>query len=262
MHVVLKRDPAEVRMFLHHLERYSAALGPAQRVIPKTSAALTAIAKDTAARERYLEFARDADEAAMRTRMMALAGNLGWLTPAQERAEFMRTIGDQIARDRVGTDEVNLACNRKQDGEVHPELPGLVARAVQSGKVAPAAMLACLGSAEAHARVVQALTKTSAEDVAIAQLYLRHRPLAGVNELRAVAAAIGKMTTSDAQVRALDTLAQQRLADPESLREVARLFKLARSVDVQRAVAGVLIRADYRVLERSDLERSLRQYRL
>lgn len=262
MHELLQRDMAEVRMFLHHLERYSASLGPVQRVAPKTAAALAAIAGDAAARERYLEFARDTGEAAVRTRMMALAGRLGWLSPAQERAEFTRTMADHIARDRVGADEVNLACTRTRDSGPEPGLQPLAARAAQSGKAAHAAVLACLGSAEAHARVIRALTSPSADDVAIAQLYLRHRPLGDVGELRAVASAIGRMPTPDSQVRALDTLAQQRLADPESLREIAGLFRQARSVDVQRAVAGVLIRADYRVLERSDLERSLRQYRI
>lgn len=259
MHDLLKRDMTEVRMFLHHLERYSASLGARERVIPKTAAALNAIAGDKAARERYLEFARDTDEATVRTRMMALATTLGWLTPEQERAEFMRTISDHIASNRVGTDEVNLACTRAQS-EPAPALKGLAASAVQSTKVAPSAVLACLGSPEAHARVVRALTSSNADDVAMAQHYLRHRPLP-VTELRAVASAIGKMPT-DAQIRALDTLAQQRLADRESLQAVAQIFKMARSVDVQRAVAGVLIRADTRVLERGDLERSLKQYRL
>ena len=107
-------------------------------------------------------------------------------------------------------------------------------------------MLACLGSAEAHARVVRALTSPNDDDVAIAQVYLRHRPLADVGELRAVTSGIGRMTTSDAQVRALETLAQQRLADPQSLQEIARLFPLARSLEVQRAIAGILIRSDTR----------------
>jgi hypothetical protein len=63
-------------------------------------------------------------------------------------------------------------------------------------------------------------------------------------------------------VRALETLAQQRVADPESLREIARLFPLAKTVQVQRAIASVLIRSDYRVLGQADLARSLKQYRL
>ena len=70
------------------------------------------------------------------------------------------------------------------------------------------------------------------------------------------------MTAAAAQVRALETLARQRLADPQSLQEIARLFPLARSLEVQRAIAGILIRADTKMLSRVDLARSLRQYRL
>ena len=46
MHELLRRDMAEVRMFLEHLERYSASIGPAQRLAPETAAALAAIARD------------------------------------------------------------------------------------------------------------------------------------------------------------------------------------------------------------------------
>jgi hypothetical protein len=70
------------------------------------------------------------------------------------------------------------------------------------------------------------------------------------------------MPASDAQVLALETLSQQRLADPDSLREIARLFPLTRSVQVQRAIAKVLIRSDYRVLGAPQLAQSLRQSRI
>lgn len=259
---LLQRDMAEVRMFLDHVERYIGSVGAARRLAPKTAAAFAAIAGDHAARERYLTFARDADQPAVRTRMMALATNLGWLTPAQEQAEFMHMIADLLAGDRVGRDDVDLACARGRASAQDAAVQSLAVGAVKSGKVAPAAMLACLGSAQAHARVVRALTSPNADDVAIAQVYLRHRPLADVGELRTVAAAIAGLPTADAQVRALDTLARQRLADPESLREITRLFPLARSIDVQRAIAGILIRSDHRVLGRSDLARSLKQHRL
>ena len=82
-------------------------------------------------------------------------------------------------------------------------------------------------------------------EVQIAQVYLRHRPIADVRELRAVSAAIVAMSGGDAQVRALDTLARHRLSDPESLLQIARLFSAAETASVQSAVAGVLIRSDY-----------------
>jgi hypothetical protein len=122
--------------------------------------------------------------------------------------------------------------------------------------------MACLGSMEAHARVVRAVTSVNADDVAMAQAYLRHRPLADVRDLRSIAAGIARMPAADAQVRALETLSRQRLADPESLREIAALFPLTKSVQVQRAIASVLIRSDYRVLGQSELARSLKQYRI
>jgi hypothetical protein len=70
------------------------------------------------------------------------------------------------------------------------------------------------------------------------------------------------MTGSSAQVHALDTLADQHLSDPESLEELARLFPLAESVGVQTAIAGVLIRADYRAIAAPELVQTLQQYRL
>lgn len=262
MHELLQRDMTEVRMFLHHLERFAASIGPAQRVSGKTAAAFDAIAGDQAARGRYLEFARDADEPTVRTRMMALARNIGWLTPAEERAELVRTIADQMARDRVGRDELDLACTRGAEGERDPVLQTLATGALNSGKVSHAAAAACLGSPEAHARVLRAITSGNTEDITMAQAYLRHRPLADAAELRAVASAVVRMPSSEAQVRALDMLAQQRLRDPETLREVARLFPRARSVHLQRAIANVLIRSDYRVLGQAELARSLKQYRI
>ena len=262
MHEVLKRDMAQVRMFLEHLERYAESIGPAQRLVPEVAAALGAIESDRRTRERYLAFARDADEAAVQARMMALARGLGWLSPAQEQAEFLHMIADRMARGSLGRNEVDLVCanHRDRDPELARQL--LATGTAQPGSVTHSAVLACLGSAEAHERTVRALTSSRDEDVAMAQVYLRHRPLADVGELRAVASGIGRMSATGAQVRALETLAKQRLADPQSLQEIARLFPLARSLEVQRAIAGILIRSDYKMLARADLARTLRQHRL
>ncbi len=260
VHDVLKRDPAEVRMFLDHLERYAASLGAAQRQAPESAAVLAGIAGDQAARARFLEFARDADEPAVRARMLDLARGLGWLTPAEAGIEFLRMIADRITRDALGSAEVDLVCGRGSDRDTGGL--ALLPAIAQTGKVAHAAVLACLGNAEAHARTLRALTSRNDDDVAIAQVYLRHRQVADVGELREIASGIARMQASDAQVRALDTLAQQRLADPQSLDELLRLFPRARSLDVQRAIAGVLIRADYQALSRADVARTLRQGRL
>jgi hypothetical protein len=70
------------------------------------------------------------------------------------------------------------------------------------------------------------------------------------------------MSGTDAQVRALETLARHQLSDPESLEELARFFPVAGSASVQTAIAGILIRSDYPSSARPELAQTLRQHRL
>ncbi|MGY4827794.1 hypothetical protein ACVNIS_04350 [Sphaerotilaceae bacterium SBD11-9] len=262
LHQVLQRDVSEARMFLDHLERYTESLGPAQRRVPEVAAALEQIRNDQPTRERYLSFARDVDRAGVQVRMMALARNLGWLSAEQEQAEFLQMISTRMARNTLGLHDVDLVCATPQTPGPDLALQVRASGAVQPRNVAHSAALACLGDPEAHTRTLSALTSSRDDEVAIAQVYLRHRPLADVGEVRAIASGIGRMTTATAQVRALETLAKQRLADTQSLQEIARLFSQARSLDVQRAIAGILIRSDYKQLGTAELARSLSQHRL
>ena len=262
MHEVLQRDVTDVRMFLDHLERYAGSIGVAQRHVPEVAAALGAIERDRLTRDRYLAFARDTDAAAVQTRMMALARTLGWLSPAQEQAEFVRMLADRMARGSLGKNEVDLVCATQPDLESGLARQLVATGMPRPGQVAHSAVLACLGNPEAHERTVRALTSSRDDDVVIAQAYLRQRPLADVGELRAVTSGIARMSAAGAQVRALESLARQRLADPQSLQEIAGLFAQARSLEVQRAIAGILIRSDTQMLPRADLARSLRQHRL
>jgi hypothetical protein len=262
VHQLLHRDVSEVRMLLDHIERYSASLGEAERQSPPVARVRDEIARDQAARARYLEFTRDADEPRVRARMIDLARDLGWLSPAEQRAEFIRMIGDRIAANAVSMTEVDLVCARNPDGRLDHELSRLKLSPAQADNTGNAAVLACLGSREGHARVLRALTSSSEDELQIAQTYVRHRPIADVNELRSVTSGIARMNGSEAQVRALDTLASLRLSDRQSLDELTRLFPLAKSVNVQRAIAGILIRGDYQVLSATDLARTLRQFRL
>ena len=70
------------------------------------------------------------------------------------------------------------------------------------------------------------------------------------SELRAIATGIGRIRDADTQVRALNALGAHRLSDPVTLEALARLFPTAETPGVQTAIAGVLIRANYHVLER------------
>jgi hypothetical protein len=262
LHDMLRRDMAEVRMDLAELERFVASMGPTKRIERKTHAAFQEIADDHAARDRYLEFARDADEASVRTRMMALAREIGWLTPAQEESEFLQMLADRVAHGAVGRPEVDLACNRATASATDPALLRLTAAVQKSRNVAQVATLACLGDREAHARMLHAMASANADDIAIVHDYLRRRPLTNPADMRAIASVIARMPASAGQVRALESLAQQRISDPETLRAIAGLFPLAGSLDLQRAVAGILIRSDHRLLGQAELARSLKQYRI
>ena len=261
VHQLMGREVAEVRMFLDRIEKQTTSLTEAERNTPDVAQALDAIANDRVARDRYLNLARDADQLATRVRMLAVASSVGWLAPAEHRAELMRMIGEQVANNAVGSAEVDLVCRLNQDHRLDQDAARLIVSPAQAVKVGPAAVLACLGDAESHPRVLLALTSAYDNDVQIAQVYLRHRPIADVNELREVTTGIARMNGSAAQVRALEALAGLRVSDPESLDALARLFPVAESPGVQSAIAGVFIRSDYKAIDRPELVQTLRQYR-
>ena len=79
------------------------------------------------------------------------------------------------------------------------------------------------------------------------------------NEIRDVTSNVAHMNDPTAQVRALDTLAGQHVSDPESLEELAQLFLVARSLGVQAAIAGILIRSDYQAIATLNLAQELRE---
>ena len=262
VHELLQRDAAEVRMFLDRLEKYSTTLDATLRQSGPVAKALDEIAADRAARARYLDFMRDADEASVRARMIALAGRLGWLTPAEKHAELAQMLEGRLAHGNLGSADVDLACTLSDAHALDGVLASLTIQSSWLNDAGRAGVLACLGSPAARERVLQAMTSPSDADVEIAQVYLRHRPIADVDELRHVANGIARMRNTEAQVRALDTLASHRLADRQSLEALTQLFPVTKSLDVQRAIAGILIRADYQAFAKPELVRALRQHRL
>jgi len=262
IHQVLRRGTAESRMFLDRIEGFLSSLDEAQRQEQAVAEALGAIARDGAARDRYLTYARDVDQAPIRARMTAVARDLGWLSPADYRIEIVRMIEDLLARPTMTAAEVDLVCALNDDRSLDPALGRLDASLVAGNRVDRAAALACLGSPEHHGRMLLALTSPSPDEVRMAEVYFHRRPITDPDELRVVAASIAHMNSADAQARALEVLAQHRLSDTESLAEVTRLFPVAGSVNVQRAIAGLIIRSDYRMLAKPETLRMLRETRL
>ncbi len=262
VHRLLNRDMAEVSMFLDRIENYFASWSDPVHQIPAVARALDEIANDQAARDRYLDFARASGEPAVRARMIALADRLRWLTAPEKRVELARMLNDQLARADVGAADVELVCMLNREHQLDDTLAALQMALPTANGMGQAGILACLGSPVGRKRVLQALTSPRDADVQIAQVYLRHHPIADLKELRDLASGIAGMPDSDTQVRALNTLAHHRLTDREILEELTRLFPLARSINVQRAIAGVLIRADYEQMAKPELLHALREHRL
>jgi len=261
VHALLVRDMAEVRLFLDRLERFTASLKSEDALAPDIADALATLAADAAARDRFLAFERASDQPSLRVRMITVAERLGWLPGEAKQAELMRLVGDLYARPVVTGADVDLVCtlSEEEQGRLGASIG---ASPDGSADIGHAAIVACLGGGEQRTRVMEALTSPRDADVQIAQVYLRHHPIVDVHMLRDVAMEIGQMADAGAQVRALDTLAHHRLSDPATLEELARLFPVARSLGVQRAIAGILLRADYAALDGPDLARTLREYRL
>ena len=262
VHEVLRGDAAEVRMFLDHLEAYAAQIDQADRAQAQNARELADIEGDTDARTRYLAFARDADEPAVRARMLELAAKLGWLTKTQLHAELRRMLVERLAADQVGPAEVDLACALNSAHELEAagsveELPASTA-----GRVPQAAVRACLGSAPDRARVLRAVSEGDERGAEIAEVYLDRRPLADPREVRELASAVVRMNSGDAQVRALQTLSRQKLSDPVAVEQLAQLFAKARTPSVQRAIASLLLHSDYDVLARPEWIRAFRDARL
>lgn len=260
VHRLLARDMAEVRLFLDRLERYSATLARTART-PDLTRALQEIVDDAPARTRYLQFTRGSEDAQLRVRMIDVAADLGWLSPGDRRGELGRLIAERFARATLTAADVDLVCTLDRDHALD-DVRQDVRAASRIDDVGHRAILACLGASGNRERLLQALTSPSAADVQIAQVYLKHQPISNVSELRDVAAGITQMTDANAQARALDTLADHRVSDPEAIEDLARLFPLARSIDVQRAIAGVLIRSDYQAMATPELVRTLREHRI
>jgi hypothetical protein len=262
VHQLLQRHVGEARLHLDRIQRLTKSLDEPARQTPAVARARDAIARDAGARERFLDYARHTGDAAVRVRLVHVARDLGWLAEDAQWEELALMLGELQGRSAVGVPEVDLACRLNQ----HGDLDGAFNRRVPPGSaaddVAHAAVRACLGSAEGHARTLQGLVGRDEADVRIAQAYLRHRPITDVAELRRVATAITRMDPGDAQVSALEALGRHYVSDGDILRLLIQLFAGTPSWSVQTAIAGILIRADRKSLADPEIVRTLRQKRL
>jgi len=246
VHRLLQREIAEARVHLDRIQRYARALDDPVRRTPEVARALADITRDAATRTRFLDFARDADQPAVRTRMLKVARDLGWLSGDELWGELALMLGELQARSAVGMSEVDLACTLNQEHELDGAFDRRWVPGGAADDVAHAAVRACLGSAEGRTRTLAGLVSPNEPDVQIARAYLRRRPITDATELRQVAAGIVRMRPSEAQVRALEALGRHYVSDRTILDMLVGLYSETSSWSVQAAIAGILIRADRR----------------
>ncbi len=262
IHGMMRRDPLRARKYLARIENLFASLPKAARASASFQAAIAEFAADDATRDRFLAVSRAARPYAVRARMIALAGELGWLNAEARRGERVALLKDMLAGRSLGFGEVDLACSLAQDGSLDGELANVRASAAGAHPVADAAVLACLGGAADRARVLAALASPAEAEEEIAQLYLQHHPITDARELRALAREVTRMPPSAAQLRAMGALARLHIADRGILDGLARAFAGAKSLKLQRAIAEVFIRSDPDALPKARLAGLLRRHRL
>jgi hypothetical protein len=243
VHELLQRPVSQTRVHLDRIQRFTKAIEEPARRTPQVADALARITGDATTRGSFLTFARDADQPAVRARLLSLARDLGWLSADERWTELVLMLHELQARPALGVTEVDLACTLNQEHDLDGAF--LAAEMVD---VPHAAVGACLGSAQGRTSTLQGLVSSNIADVQIAQAYLRHRPITDSAELRRVAAAVVNMKASDAQVRALESLGRHYLADRGILDLLIGLYSQTPSAAVQAAIAGILIRADQRSL--------------
>ena len=262
IHATMRRDMGRAVAFFERIDRLLASLTDAERQEPAFLLALAEISADDATRSRYLAAERATGEAPRRSRMIALAETLGWLSPEARRAELAAMIGDVLAARAIGFADVDLVCALNDTGDLSRELSRVKVPPSRAGQAAAVAVLACLGNAEAHAQTLAALASADDRDVQVAQAYLRHRPVSDARHLRAMAKGIERMPEARAQVRALDALGRLHVIDREIVEGLVRSFVAATSVELQRAIAEVFLRSDPRAIAPADLVGVLRQHRI
>jgi hypothetical protein len=261
IHQILRRDAAEARMFLDRIEGFLSSFNEDERREPPASNALDAIARDQVTRDRFLQFARDADQASVRARMTSVARDLGWLSPADYRAELMSMIRELMARPSVTTAEVDLICSLNDGHDLDRELDALEPSLRATNRTDHAAALACLGSSEHHDRMLLALSSPDDNDVRMAECIsaIDRSPTSPSFASPPPRCPDERIRCSGPRHRHPGATAPVR--SPEPGRGHA-FVPVAASLNVQRAIAGLIIRSDYRANATPETIRMLRESRL
>jgi hypothetical protein len=251
---LLKREMAEVRMYLERIEAYLEGLGDAAMASPEWQASLGRIAVNDGARERFLQFARDAEPPPVRLRMMEVADRLGWLAPGQARQEHVRLVQSLLDARRLGMGEADIVCRVAGERSIAAGELRFPARSEPALSV----VRACLGDAEARRSVHPMLLSQNDDAFLGARILFDSHPMTPA-ELTWYATEIGLRTGGAAAgERALHVIARQDISDRGVLDAFMRLLHLDLARETKQAVAPVFLFADRSHLDREKLIEAVR----
>ena len=252
---LLKREMAEVRMYLERVETYLESLTDEAMTAPEWRSSLRRIVADDGARERFLQFARDADPPPVRLRMMDVAFRLGWLAPAKVRQEYVQLTQTLLEAPRLGMGEADVICKVVSAQNIKLNELRFPARSGPGLNVARA----CLGDANAR-QTVRALLLSQDEEVFLgAQILFDSHPMTP-SELGWYATQIGRRTGGvAASERALHVIARQDISDRAVLDAFMRLLTMDLANETKHAIAPVFLFADWSHVDRPKLIEAVRK---
>jgi hypothetical protein len=252
---LLGREMAEVRMYLERVETYLEGINDEATGSPEWWTSLSRIAADEEARERFLQFARDADPPPVRLRMMDVAFRLGWLTPEQERQEQVQLVQRLLEAPRLGMGEADIICKLANAQDIGVNELRLRA---QSGPAASVAR-ACLGDTDAR-QAVRAFLLSHDEDAFLGARILFDSDPMTPTDLKWYAEEIGRGTGGAAAAeRALHVIARQGIRDRAVLDAYLHLLTIDLASETKQAVAYVFLFADWSQVDREKLNVAVRK---
>jgi len=252
---LLKREMAEVRMYLERIETHLESLPGATTVSPEWRASLGRIAGDGDARERFLQFARDAEPPPARVRMMDMASRLGWLTTANLRQEQVQIVQTMLEAPKLGSGEADIICDLAKQRNIKLGELRIPARSAPGFSVARA----CLGDADARQGIRAMLLSRDEELFLGAQVFFESHPMTR-SELVWYATEIGRGTGGVAAAeRALHVIARQDIRDRAVLNTYMQLLTMDLAKETKHAIAPVFLFADWSQVDRVKLIEAVRK---
>lgn len=255
---ILQRPLAEVQLLIPKIEGFFADLKEADTQTEDFKRQMQVIQKNENARQRFLTFARDADFPPFRQRMLLLAQQLNWLNEKELQAEQVSLINRLLLSSKLSEADVDLVCQINREQTLNSAIAQIKISSKPTSHILNG-ILACLGDTEARKALLSAATNNQ-EASHIAQVLLKHLPLTPDQELFSFVELTAN-SNLETQIRNLEILTSQQVADSKALARLLKLFSMSKSLVVQKSIAQIFVKADPRQINRAEVTQIFRTHR-